>query len=143
MKKFWLIAMLGLLGLVACVPQEVPVLNAAPADAGAFARMKFPAPPEKVFPALRDSVENGTGDMLLTNVFSGRDGVGAFWQKIAGQSARVYFTIKADGENSLVKVSTVPARPSEAQLLARSLNTVGNDVADRLGLKEFLLEPDR
>ena len=118
-------------------------VNAAPADAGAFARMKFAAPPEKLFPALRDSVENGTGDMLITNVFSGRDGVGAFWQKIAGQSARVYFTITADGENSLVKVSTVPARAPEAQLLARSLNTVGNDVSDRLGLKSFSLEPDK
>ena len=140
MKKFLLIAVLG---LIACTPQEVPALNAAPADAGAFARMKFAAPPEKLFPALRDSVENGTGDMLITNVFSGRDGVGAFWQKIAGQSARVYFTITADGENSLVKVSTVPARAPEAQLLARSLNTVGNDVSDRLGLKSFSLEPDK
>ena len=140
MKKFLLIAVLG---LIACTPQEVPALNAAPADAGAFARMKFAAPPEKLFPALRDSVENGTGDMLITNVFSGRDGVGAFWQKIAGQSARVYFTITADGENSLVKVSTVPARAPEAQLLARSLNTVGNDVSDRLGLKNFSLEPDK
>jgi hypothetical protein len=143
MKKFLLITVLGLIGLVACAPQEIPVLNAAPVDAGAFARMKFAAPPEKVFPALRDSVENGTGDMLITNVFSGRDGVGAFWQKIAGQSARVYFTIKADGENTLVKVSTVPARAPEAQLLARSLNTVGNDVADRLSLKNFSLEPDK
>ncbi len=143
MKKFLLIAVVGLIGLVACTPQEVPALDAAPADAGAFARMKFAAPPEKVFPALRDSVENGTGDMLITNVFSGRDGVGAFWQKIAGQSARVYFTITADGENSLVKVSTVPARAPEAQLLARSLNTVGNDVVDRLGLKNFSLEPDK
>ena len=140
MKKFLLIAVLG---LIACTPQEVPALNAAPADAGAFARMKFAAPPEKLFPALRDSVENGTGDMLITNVFSGRDGVGAFWQKIAGQSARVYFTITADGENSLVKVSTVPARAPEAQLLARSLNTVGNDVSDRLSLKNFSLEPDK
>jgi hypothetical protein len=143
MKQFLLIAVFGLIGLVACTPQEVPALDAAPADAGAFARMKFAAAPEKVFPALRDSVENGTGDMLITNVFSGRDGVGAFWQKIAGQSARVYFTIKADGENTLVKVSTVPARAPEAQLLARSLNTVGNDVADRLGLKAFTLEADK
>jgi hypothetical protein len=142
MKKLLLIAVLGF-GLVACVPQEVPALNAAPADAGAFARMKFASPPEKVFPALRDSVENGTGDMLITNVFEGRNGVAAFWQKIAGQSARVYFTITADGENSLVKVSTVPARAPEAQLLARSLNTVGNDVADRLSLKNFSLEPDK
>jgi hypothetical protein len=143
MKKLFLIALFALVGLVACTPQEVPALDTAPADAGAFARMKFAAPSEKVFPALRDSVENGTGDMLITNVFSGRDGVGAFWQKIAGQSARVYFTIKAEGENSLVKVSTVPARAPEAQLLARSLNTVGNDVADRLGLKAFTLEADK
>lgn len=143
MKKFLLIAMLGLVGLVGCVPQEVPPLDAAPADAGAFARMKFASPPEKVFPALRDSVENGTGDMLITNVYTGRNGVAAFWQKIAGQSARVYFTITADGENSLVKVSTVPTRAPEAQLLARSLNAVGNDVADRLGLKNFALEPDK
>ena len=143
MKKFLLFAMFAVLGLVACAPQEVPPLEAAPADAGAFARMKFAAPPEKVFPALRDSVENGTGDMLITNVYTGRNGVSAFWQKIAGQSARIYFTIQADGENSLVKVSTVPARAPEAQLLARSLNTVGNDVADRLGLKAFTLEADK
>jgi hypothetical protein len=143
MKTFLLIAVFGLIGLMACTPQEVPALNVAPADAGAFARMKFAAPPEKVFPALRDSVENGTGDMLIINVFAGRDGVGAFWQKIAGQSARVYFTVLADGENTLVKVSTVPSRAPEAQLLARSLNTLGNDVADRLGLKAFSLEPDK
>jgi hypothetical protein len=143
MKKFLLIAMLGLVGLVGCVPQEVAPLNAAPADAGAFARMKFASPPEKLFPALRDSVENGTGDMLITNVFEGRNGVAAFWQKIAGQSARIYFTITADGENSLVKVSTVPSRAPEAQLLARSLNAIGNDVADRLGLKAFTLEADK
>jgi hypothetical protein len=146
MTKFLLvasIALLGLAGLVACTPQEVASLDAAPADAGAFAKIKFASPPEKVFPSLRDSVENGTGDFLLTNVFAGRNGVGAFWQKIAGQSARVYFTVSADGENTLVKVSTVPARAPEAQLLARSLNTVGNDVAERLGLKAFSLEPDR
>jgi hypothetical protein len=142
MTKFLLIAMLGLFGLVACMPQEVAPLGAAPADAGAFALMKFASPPEKLFPVLRDSVENGTGDMLITNVFSGRNGVAAFWQKIAGQSARVYFTIKADGENSLVKVSTVPAPAPEGQLLARSLNAIGIDVAERLGLKSFTLEAD-
>ena len=143
MNKFLLIVMIGLSGLVSCALPETPPVNAAPADAGAFARMKFALPPEKVFPALRDSVENGTGDMLITNVFSGRNGLAAYWQKIAGQSARIYFTIQADGENSLVKVSTVPTRAPEAQLLARSLNTVGNDVADRLGLKAFTLEADK
>ena len=143
MNKFLLIVMIGLSGLVSCALPETPAVNAAPADAGAFARMKFALPPEKVFPALRDSVENGTGDMLITNVFSGRNGLAAYWQKIAGQSARIYFTIQADGESSLVKVSTVPTRAPEAQLLARSLNTVGNDVADRLGLKAFTLEADK
>ena len=145
MKKFLLLAalVLGLTGLTACAPQDAPVPTAAPPEAGAFARFKFAAPPEKVFPALRDSVENGTGDFLITGVFAGRDGVTAFWQKIAGQSARVYFTIKADGENSVVKIGTVPSPVSEVQLLARSLNTVGNDVADRLSLKVFSLEPDR
>jgi hypothetical protein len=144
MKKFLLLAtLLGLTGFMACAPQEVPVLKAAPAEAGAFARFKFAAPPEKVFPSLRDSVENGTGDFLITGVFVGRDGVTAFWQKVGGQSARVYFTIKADGENTLVKISTVPFPISEVQALARSLNIVGNDVTDRLNLKEFALEPDR
>jgi hypothetical protein len=147
MKKFLLLAallgLIGLTGLTACVPQEVPVLLAAPPEAGAFARFKFAAPPEKVFPSLRDSVESGTGDFLITGVFVGRDGVTAFWQKVGGQSARVYFTIKADAENTLVKISTVPGRAPEPQLLARSLNLVGNDVADRLNLKEFTLEPDR
>jgi hypothetical protein len=143
MKKFLLIAMFGLIGLVGCVPEAEQVINAAPAGAGAFARLKFAAPPEKVFPALRDSIEAGVGDTLIVNVFAGRDGVGAFWQKIAGQSARVYFTITTDGENSLVKVSTVPARAPEAQLLARSLDVIGQNVAERLGLKTYTFEPDR
>jgi hypothetical protein len=143
MKRFLLITLLGLVGLASCALPETPPVNAAPTDAGAFARMRFASLPEKVFPALRDSVENGTGDMLITNVFTGRNGVAAYWQKIAGQSARVYFTIIADGEKTLIKVSTVPARAPEAQLLARSLNIVGNDVADRLSLKDFSLEPDK
>jgi hypothetical protein len=133
--------------LAACAPTQAPIDLQVPTDAGKFARMTFQAGLNPTFDAVRDSLTNGTGDFLFLGLLKNREGMVAFWQQIAGQSARVYFKFETQGERTIVRVLTVPTVAPEPQKLARSLDRVGFEAAGTLQLdlrtQQYLLEPDR
>ena len=143
-----LLALLLVALLTAC-PVNLPVDIVVPNEAGRFAKMTFKAGVNKTFDAVRESLERGTGDFLVIGLLKNRDGVATFWQKIAGQSARIFFKLEpsSDGSTTVVRVFSVPAIAPEPQLLARSLDLVGLEAADTLQLnvrsQEYKLEPDR
>ena len=145
MKQF-IVALLVF--LAACAPEPTPIDIAVPSDAGKFAKMTFKASANRTFDAVRDSLTNGTGDFLFIGLLRNREGMTAFWQQIAGQSARVFFKLEPQGDDrTIVRVLTVPTVAPEPQKLARSLDRVGLEAAATLQLdvraQQYTLEPDR
>lgn len=127
--------------LVACAPEQTDV-SVSP-YAGRFARITFPAEPNKVFTPLRNILETSLAPFVVTGTMPKLEGFRTSWTRIAGQTATVYFVISSEGQGTLVRVLTEPSPPPEPVRLARDLDLVADRVKDVLSLSSYTLEPDR
>jgi hypothetical protein len=136
------LAVFTLIGfLVACAPEPTNV-SVSP-FARPFAKISVAIERDKAFVGLRNALDNSRAPFVVIGTLQRMEGFHTFWSSVAGQSAMVYFKLEADAANTVIRVLTEPSPPPFPERLARDLDLVADEMAFKLGLSGYKLEPDR